>query len=222
MELYKIGSRGEMVRQIQKSLAGVGLAVIADGIFGSITAEAVKAFQNENGMVSDGIVGPATLARLLPMRFKRSRRHITDIVIHCTGSQEGVPMSVEQIRNEHKLKGWSDIGYHYVVCLDGSVHTGRDVDLIGAHVSGHNAHSIGVVYVGGLSSTFLKPKDTRTLTQKAALLSLLMDLRKLYPEARIRGHRDFSPDKNGNGVVEPSEWIKNCPCFDAATEYRKI
>jgi N-acetylmuramoyl-L-alanine amidase len=49
-----------------------------------------------------------------------------------------------------------------------------------------------------------------------------MDLRKLYPKARISGHRDFSPDLNHNGIVEPSEWIKQCPCFDAKEEYKRI
>ena len=121
-----------------------------------------------------------------------------------------------------------DIGYHYVVTLDGRVHLGRDVDQAGAHVSGYNANSIGVVYVGGLENrpgtpyNKLKPKDTRTDAQKEALLSLLIDLRKLYPQAVIQGHRDFSPDRNHNGTIEPSEWIKACPSFDAKTEYRKL
>ena len=68
----------------------------------------------------------------------------------------------------------------------------------------------------------LKAKDTRTEAQKASLLSLLVELRKLYPKAKISGHRDFSPDKNHNGIVEPQEWIKSCPSFDAKTEYSRI
>ena len=67
-----------------------------------------------------------------------------------------------------------------------------------------------------------KGKDTRTENQKNALLILLLMLRELYPKARISGHRHFSPDRNGNGTVEPSEWIKECPCFDARWEYRKV
>ena len=78
-----------------------------------------------------------------------------------------------------------------------------------------------VVYVGGLDCKG-KAKDTRTEKQKAALLALLVDLRKLYPEARISGHRDFSPDLNGNGIIEPKEWIKECPCFDAKLEYINV
>lgn len=218
MELYKKGSKGAMVRRIQQAVG-----CYPDGIFGSLTEEAVKTWQREHGLTADGIVGARTLAVLFPriVGLRKSRREITDIVLHCTASREGVPLTVEDIRRIHKANGWSDIGYHYVIDLDGNRHPGRDVDISGAHVSGHNAHSIGVVYVGGLDKDG-KPKDTRTEAQKAALLLLLMDLRKLYPKARIRGHRDFSKDLNGNGIIEPREWIKACPCFDAATEYRMV
>ena len=225
--IYKTGSRGEAVRQIQKALKDAGYGVIPDGIYGPVTCEAVRAFQSGNGLAADGICGPATLARLFPARVKgilgirKSGRAITDIVIHCTASRVSDDLTAEDIRRMHRRQGWSDIGYHYVVRLDGKVEAGRDVDIIGAHVSGHNAHSIGVVYVGGLNAAG-KPADTRNDLQKAALLSLLLDLRKLYPEARISGHRDFSPDLNGNGTVEPCEWIKACPCFDARREYSRV
>lgn len=229
MELYKIGSSGAMVRQIQKALAGAGLKVIVDGRFGPITREAVEELQRMKGLTVDGIVGPATLARLIPSRFKRSKRSITEIIIHCTATPEGKDATVEQIRQEHiKNRGFSDIGYHYVIYRNGHVVDGRDVDKIGAHCTNHNAHSIGIAYVGGVENKAgvpyakQKPKDTRTLAQKAALLSLLVDLRKLYPHAAIIGHRDTSPDLNGNGTVEPSEFIKACPSFDAKTEYRKV
>lgn len=227
--LYKIGSTGPVVKQIQGALH-----LVQDGVYGMLTREAVIAFQLENGLTPDGVVGPATLAKLLPavatnvFHLKKSKRTITDIVIHCTATREGQSMTLEQIRAEHKAQGWSDIGYHYVIGFNGERWNGRDVDLVGAHVAGHNAHSIGIAYVGGLKNEpgvpyrYLKPKDTRTNAQKAALLSLLMDLRKLYPKAKISGHRDFSPDKNHNGIIEPSEWIKDCPSFDAKEEYKRI
>ena len=226
--VYREGMRGEMVRRIQK-VAGC----YPDGIWGQYTTEAVKTWQREHGLKADGLAGPATLARMgitavaQALKLKKSKRVITDIVVHCTASREGLHQTVEQIRAYHTApvskggRGWSDIGYHYVVYLDGTVHEGRDVNVSGAHVSGHNAHSIGIVYVGGLDKD-KKAKDTRTEEQKTGLLSLLVDLRKLYPTARIRGHRDFSPDKNGNGIIEPQEWIKECPCFNAAWEYRNI
>lgn len=210
MTLYRRGDRGAMVRQIQKALK-----LYPDGIYGVATEEAVRAFQMQNGLKADGIVGPATLAKLLPARVKKSRRTIREIIIHCTATQEGKEYTVEQIRADHKRQGWSDIGYHYVIYRDGSIHNGRDVDVIGAHCVGHNANSIGICYVGGLENkpgvpyAKLKAKDTRTLRQKAALLNLLMDLRKQYPQAKIYGHHDFEPKKE-------------CPCFDAKSEYRDL
>ena len=224
MKLYKIGSRGAMVKQIQKALH-----LVQDGIYGPITAEAVRVFQAENGLKVDGVVGPATLAKLIPTRFGKSKRTITEIIIHCTATPEGKDVTVEQIRQEHiKNRGFSDIGYHYVVYRNGHVVDGRDVDKIGAHCTNHNAHSIGIAYVGGVENKVgvpyakQKPKDTRTLAQKAGLLSLLVDLRKLYPNAAIIGHRDTSPDLNGNGTVEPFEFIKACPCFDAKAVYSEL
>lgn len=216
MELYKVGSWGEVVKQIQKALH-----LIPDGIFGKLTEEAVISFQNQNGLKPDGIVGPATLAKLIPVRFKRSSRVITDIVIHCTATKPGYDYTANDIRKMHRAQGWSDIGYHYIVRLNGAIEPGRDVDMIGAHVSGHNAHSIGIAYVGGINSRG-KAEDTRTEAQKASLLALLVELRKLYPRAKISGHRDFSKDLNHDGVISPDEWIKECPCFNAADEYRRI
>lgn len=203
MVLYKRGSVSPVVGQIQKALH-----LVPDNIFGPITEEAVKAFQREHSLKVDGIVGPATLALLIPTRFKKSKRRITEIIIHCTATPEGHDYTVEDIRRWHKARGFSDVGYHYVIYRNGHIMDGRDVDLVGAHCSGHNTNSIGVCYVGGMDAANKNPKDTRTLAQKATLLSLLMDLRKLYPRARIRSHRDFAN--------------KACPSFDATKEYSKI
>jgi N-acetylmuramoyl-L-alanine amidase len=205
MEIYKKGSRGEMVRQIQKALN-----LLVDGIYGEVTTEAVRAFQTENGLKADGIVGPATLTKLIPVRWKRSKRRITEIIVHCSATPEGKDYTVLDIRKWHKQQGWSDIGYHYVVYRNGHIEAGRDVDIIGAHCEGHNAHSIGVCYIGGCARDGRTPKDTRTLAQKAALISVLTELRQMYPQAKIYGHRDF--DKHG----------KKCPSFDAKEEYKKI
>jgi N-acetyl-anhydromuramyl-L-alanine amidase AmpD len=241
---YRQGSKGAIVKQIQKVVGAY-----PDGIWGAVTTECVRRWQVAHGLTADGIVGMKTLAKMglqataqavTPSAkastiegpngivLKKSRRRIDYIAVHCTATREGQAMTVEQIRTGHKAQGWSDIGDHYVVTLDGRVHLGRDVDVAGAHVSGYNSNSIGISYVGGLENrpgvpyNRLKAKDTRTKAQKNALLNLLMDLRKLYPYAKIQGHRDFSPDRNGNGTIEPEEWIKACPSFDAKTEYRMI
>lgn len=210
MELYKKGSRGEMVRQIQKALK-----LIPDGIFGQNTEEAVKEFQRKKGIMPDGVVGMKTLALLGISVLKKSKRTIREIIVHCTATPEGRDYTVEQIRRDHLKQGWADIGYHYVIYRDGSVHIGRNVDMVGAHCVGHNTYSIGVAYVGGVENKpgveykNQKSKDTRTEQQKAALLSLLLDLKKLYPHAIIVGHRDY-------------EKGKDCPSFDAKYEYRRL
>ena len=223
MTLYKKGSRGEVVKQIQKALN-----LLPDGVFGVLTEAAVKSFQKAKGLTADGIVGPATLALLFPQRLKKSHRTIKEIIVHCTATPEGQDVSIESIRRDHKAQCWGDIGYHYVINRMGEVLNGRDVEYAGVHCKGHNQYSIGVAYIGGLENkpgvaySKQKPKDTRTLKQKSALLNLLTELRKLYPYAKIIGHRDTSPDLNGNGIVEPCEFVKACPSFDAKTEYRGI
>lgn len=207
MTIYRLGSRGMGVKQIQKALH-----LLADGIYGPATMEAVATFQKENGLKADGITGPATLAKLLPVRIKMSKRPIKEIIIHCTATPEGRAVTPAEIRNWHKARGFSDIGYHYIIGLNGEIWTGRDVDIQGAHCAdgGHNRYSIGVCYVGGLTRDGKTNKDTRTLKQKAALLSLLYDLKKFYPEAGIYGHCDF--DQHG----------KTCPNFKAKNEYRNL
>lgn len=209
MDIYKIGSRGEMVRQIQKALYGAGFPTgCIDGVYGQMTRDAVAQFQIKKSLKADGIVGPATLALLIPSRFKKSKRRITEIIVHCSATPEGKDYTVNDIRRWHKQQGWSDIGYHYVIYRNGHIEPGRDVDISGAHCEGHNSHSIGVCYIGGVARDGKTAKDTRTLAQKAALLSLLKDLRELYPGAKIYGHRDFAH--------------KDCPSFDAKEEYKKI
>ena len=132
-------------------------------------------------------------------------------------------MSVEDIRQWHVQRGFNDIGYHYVVYRDGSVHVGRALRFVGAHCLGHNAHSVGICYIGGCEAVShrgqLHSKDTRTPEQKVALRKLIDELRLRFPKARVLGHRDTSPDKNGNGKIEQWEWLKDCPCFDAKAEY---
>jgi N-acetyl-anhydromuramyl-L-alanine amidase AmpD len=227
--ILKLGSTGQPVRILQKALH-----VLEDGVFGKCTREAVIAFQRDHNLTADGIVGEKTWALITKPSNVKSSRRITEIIVHCTATPEGQDKTVEQIRREHMTpkskggNGWSDIGYHYVVDLHGKVHNGRDINIAGAHVSGHNSNSIGVVYVGGLENipgvpyAKLKAKDTRTPEQKAALLRLLKDLHVLYPNAKILGHRDCSPDKNGDGVISPWEWLKSCPSFDAKQEYQDI
>lgn len=204
MKILKRPMRGEEVRQLQRKLK-----ILDDGIFGRLTEEAVKELQRKYGLEPDGIVGAKTWAVINEdAGLKKSNRTINEIIVHCTASPEGRNLDVAAIRRMHiKDRGWSDIGYHYVVYLDGSVHEGRPVNISGAHCTGHNTHSIGVVYVGGLAKNG-QPKDTRTAAQKEGLLKLLKELKRMYPKATIHGHREYAN--------------KACPCFDAWKEYRGL
>ena len=179
--------------------------MLVDGIFGKLTEEAVKEFQSAHGLKPDGIVGDATWAKLLGTPQK-SRRNVTEIIVHCSATREGADFTVADITRWHKQRGFTTIGYHYVIYRDGSVHNGRDVNVSGAHCVGHNTNSIGVCYIGGCAADGRTPKDTRTPAQKASLEILLRKLKTLYPAAKIHGHRDFAN--------------KACPSFDATKEFR--
>lgn len=131
-------------------------------------------------------------------------RTITKIIVHCSATPEGRNYTVADIDRWHRQRGFKSIGYHYVIYNDGSVHTGRDEDAIGAHCSGHNANSIGICYIGGMTADNKKPKDTRTPEQRVALRELIKQLKAKYPIATIHGHREFAN--------------KACPCFDVKTD----
>jgi N-acetylmuramoyl-L-alanine amidase len=131
-------------------------------------------------------------------------RQIKRIIIHCTATPEGRDHTAKEIDRWHKSQGWAEIGYHYVIRLDGTVEDGRPVHKVGAHVKGHNADSIGVVYVGGCDRA-MKPKDTRTAAQRKALRDLIANLRENYPHATVHGHNEF--DKG-----------KACPSFNVQTD----
>lgn len=134
-----------------------------------------------------------------------SKRKITEIIVHCTATPEGREVSVADVTKWHQARGWKTIGYHFLIGLDGIIHEGRSLDEVGAHCIGHNQHSIGVCYVGGLDKKYRVPKDTRTVAQKISLLKLINNLKFSFPNVSIYGHRDFDN--------------KACPCFDAHQEY---
>lgn len=159
---------------------------------------------------------------------QKTTRTITDLIVHCTATKPGAKVNVDVIDGWHKERGFKKqpqsgriCGYHFVVLPDGTIETGRYLSEIGAHVSGQNSRSIGICYVGGLDANG-KAADTRTPEQKEALIWLLSRLVVMFPDATIKGHRDYSPDLNGDGIIEPWEYIKECPCFNAAIEYSNI
>jgi N-acetylmuramoyl-L-alanine amidase len=152
------------------------------------------------------------------------KRKVDLIVIHTTATREDKPYSVEQLARDHKARGFSEPGYHRYIRRDGTVVNLRHFDKIGAHAAGFNKNSIGISYEGGLDVKG-QPKDTRTPAQIKAIVEQIKEA-QAYAGAgavkRIVGHRDLSPDLDGDGQVEPNEWIKQCPCFDAIPEYKHL
>jgi N-acetyl-anhydromuramyl-L-alanine amidase AmpD len=141
---------------------------------------------------------------------------IDNITIHCSATRPNQDIGADDIRKWHvQGNGWSDIGYHFVIRRDGSEEVGRPISRIGAHVSGHNQGNIGICLVGGLDMES-KPADNFTDEQYESLRQLVSNLLMEFPDATVRGHRDWSPDLDGDGVVESHEWMKACPCFSVA------
>lgn len=187
------------------------LNLIVDGIFGKLTDEAVRDFQKSKGLTVDGVVGAMTWDALGVISY--NPRNIKEIIVHYTATPQGENFTVEQIRQMHLANGWSDIGYHWYIDLNGNIFKGRDENLVGAHTVGHNTISIGICYCGGCPPRSNKNWqnigiDTRTPAQKAALINLIWELKRRYPYATVHGHNEFAN--------------KPCPGFNAREEYENL
>lgn len=150
---------------------------------------------------------------------------IDTIIIHCSATRAGQDIKAKDIDRMHRQRGFNQIGYNYVIDLDGTIEEGRPLTIDGAHCNtkgfsglSYNKHSIGICYIGGLDSSG-KPADTRTPEQKKALCELIEKLCHKHSIIELLGHRDTSPDLDGSGEVEPVEFIKACPCFDVRSEF---
>lgn len=126
-------------------------------------------------------------------------RRIDEIIIHCSATPAGKSFDLNDITRWHLERGFKSCGYHYIILLDGTLQLGRPLSEIGAHCLGHNSHSIGVCYIGGLDSHG-SPCDTRTKAQISTMVSLISSLLIDFPGASVHGHNEFSS--------------KSCPCFD--------
>jgi N-acetylmuramoyl-L-alanine amidase len=191
MQTIRKGSRGGDVATLQHALN-----LIADGIFGPITDEAVRDFQRSHNLAVDGIVGPKTWAAL-GIGSSPNPRRIDKIILHCSATPEGEDYTVDQIRQMHLARGFTDIGYHWYITRDGKIHKGRDEAKIGAHTTGQNSHSIGVCYCGGCPPRSVRNwanqgKDTRTPEQRAAIIRLCKELKSRYPSATLHGHNELT------------------------------
>lgn len=142
-------------------------------------------------------------------------RKIDWFIIHCTaGSQKATIEDIEKDWKE-RLK-WKTPGYHILIRPDGTYKEMQPIEKISNGVKGHNHNSINISYIGGIDKNG-KAVDNRTDAQISTMIAILKDLESKFPSAKVKGHRDFSDDKNGNGIIDPWERIKECPCFDAIT-----
>lgn len=142
--------------------------------------------------------------------MKRRLEEVDEIIVHCSATPAGRDFTAAEIDRWHRERGFREIGYHYIVRLDGTVESGRPLREIGAHCRGHNANSIGICYIGGLGADG-RPCDTRTKAQKEALARLIWRLSLDWVQNRrgllkVRSHHDYNKNKA-------------CPCFNARKEY---
>lgn len=161
-------------------------------------------------------------------------KQIKHIVIHCSAGNGLIPAIENFWYNTLK---WKSPGYHIIIYKDGTkYYVGKDKkyitdinnwypELITNGVQGFNSNSLHICYIGGIDDKG-KAKDTRTDEQKGAIIEAITECMKwlkdngnTLTDLKILGHRDFSDDKNGNGVIESWERIKECPSFDAISEY---
>lgn len=129
-------------------------------------------------------------------------RDINEIIIHCADTPNGKEFHNTDIDKWHRERGWQCIGYHWVVCIDGTVEPGRKPEMIGSHAEGHNAKSLGICMIG---------KDKFTHEQWDSLATLVRGLVREYPAARVIGHYEVAV----NGKTCPnfdvrSWWADNC------------
>ena len=136
-----------------------------------------------------------------------SKRNIDLIVVHCADTYLRMDIGFKEINQWHLDKGWSGCGYHFIVRLDGTIETARNIDKSGAHCKDYNRNSIGVCYVGGKGDNG-KPEDTRTNAQKKTLSALIISLQASHPEAIIKGHNELSN--------------KACPSYDVQKDLNNL
>lgn len=144
-------------------------------------------------------------------------RTLKEIIVHCAAVRpdwmEGKPLSakVAEIRRWHKDRGFNDIGYHFIIDRDGKIANGRDVSVVGAHVQGRNANTIGICLIGGHGSSPTDHfADHYTPEQEAALRDLIGELQVMHPTiGKVSGHNDYAAKACPGFKV--AEWLSGKP-----------
>lgn len=144
--------------------------------------------------------------------MRPSRVSTNKIVIHCSATPPTRDVGAADIDIMHKQRGWQSIGYHVVIKRTGKIEFGESLNRQGAHAAGHNADSVAICLSGGVDDKG-KSVNNYTDAQWESLKATVEFLKKAYPNAYVMGHRDLSPDKDGDGLIERHEFMKDCPCF---------
>ena len=109
------------------------------------------------------------------------------LIVHHSASP--LSTTTAQIKHWHTgVRGWSDIGYHYIIIGDGKVEYGRPISKIGAHCRGHNRDSLGVCVVGNNTV----PEHKWSMQQVASLQDLVYGLKLVFPNLTVRGHNEYA------------------------------
>lgn len=189
--------------------AQLRLGLVVDGLAGPQTIAALdaanapakstvpepdkKAMELPCPVCSVGRDDPAPPPNVGSLVLLDTARSITEIIVHCAATPEGKDYTVDDIRSWHKARGWTDVGYHYIVHLDGRISIGRPVGQVGSHVAGHNTGTIGICYIGGVAADAKTPKDTRTQAQRSSLLWLTQQLRRKHRTVtKVTGHNQYA------------------------------
>jgi N-acetylmuramoyl-L-alanine amidase len=154
-------------------------------------------------------------------------KDIKYIVIHCSAGHGDLASIKAFWLNVLK---WATGGYHRFVDFDGTITALYPFTKVVNGVKNYNQNAIHISYRGGVDKLNVKvSKDTRTIQQKASIITCIVEALVWInnnggnvDQVKILGHRDLSPDKNGNGIIESWERIKECPSFNAIKEYQYL
>jgi len=154
----------------------------------------VVVFKEANSLASNGVRRMAfCMQRVQSQRngYMSERQQTDYIMIHCAATKPSMDITAKDIDKWHRQKGWRKIGYHWVVCRDGTVEEGREISEVGAHCRGYNDKSIGICMVGGIDEEG-NPESNFTSEQWDALAKLVWQMKLPYPDAEVVGHNEFS------------------------------
>ena len=147
-------------------------------------------------------------------------RPVDKVVVHSSATPPSMDVGVREIGLWHRYRGFNEVGYNFVIRRNGVIELGRDLEKTPAHVRGYNRTSVGICLIGGIDEEG-QAENNFTDEQFKSLRSFLNGIFFFHPELELFGHRDLSPDKNGDGVISEDEYMKECPSFDVNQWYER-